>query len=188
MKYMFTGKTKTIHDGEKPIQLKQIVCVTAFGDVEAGEVGGWIESVYNLSQIERCWVADNACVYDHGRVHGSATVYQNAQVCGLASISGRAEVLGNAYVSGSTRLILGHFTSRDVCPLQIQGSYHEIYSPDFKHIRIGCQEHSVEHWLKHFHNIGKSNGYTSEQIDEYKAYIDLFANVINAYQAKQNSN
>ena len=45
-KYKFTGETKEVYG----CTLHQIVCVTAFASVAAGEVGGYIEKEVNLSQ------------------------------------------------------------------------------------------------------------------------------------------
>ena len=44
MKYKFTGETKKYFGRT----LQQIVCVTAFASIAAGEVGGWIEKEENL--------------------------------------------------------------------------------------------------------------------------------------------
>jgi len=54
----------------------------------------------------------------------------------------------------------------------IKGSQH-----DFQyiqgHITIGCEYHSLEYWLIAWDIIGKKNGYTEEQLKEYKNYIDF---------------
>ncbi len=74
-KYEFTGKTKN----SAGVILHQIRALIDFGTVEAGDLGGWVESENNLSQEGDAWVYDNA------RVHGDARVYGNAQVRGDAS-------------------------------------------------------------------------------------------------------
>ena len=55
-KYKFTGETKEVYG----CTLHQIVCVTAFASVAAGEVGGYIEKDVNLSQDGNAWVCGNA--------------------------------------------------------------------------------------------------------------------------------
>ena len=82
MKYKLTEETKerfgrTLH---------RIVCVTAFSNVAAGELGGWIENEKNLDQCGNAWV------------YGDALVYGDAWVCGDALVYGNAEVYGNAKV------------------------------------------------------------------------------------------
>ena len=59
--------------------------------------------------------------------------------------------------------------------LQIQGSKHFVNIPDGMNIKIGCHEHDVEYWLANFERIGRIEGYSDEQIKEYKMYIDLAA-------------
>ena len=92
MKYKLTEETKerfgrTLH---------RIVCVTAFSNVAAGELGGWIENEKNLDQCGNAWVYGDALVY------GDAKVYGNAEVCGNACVCGNADyiVLKNNWSSG----------------------------------------------------------------------------------------
>ena len=63
-------------------------------------------------------------------------------------------------------------------PLQIQGSSLFVNIPNGINIKIGCQEHGVDYWLKNYERIGKIKGYSDEQIAEYKLYIDLAATLI----------
>jgi len=84
--------------------------------VSSGDVGGWIESEDNLSQIGDCWVygnavvSGNARVFDDARVFGNAFVtdnahvYGNAEIFGDARVSDNAKVYGNAKVSESIRV------------------------------------------------------------------------------------
>ena len=62
--------------------LFRIKALISFGNVKAGELGGYIEKEGNLSH------------------EGNAWVYDNAWVCGDAWVSGDARVSGNAWVSG----------------------------------------------------------------------------------------
>jgi hypothetical protein len=92
MKYKLTDETKVIFGRT----LHQIVCVTAFANVAAGEAGGWIESEKNLDQDGDAWV------YGHAEVYGDAKVYGDAVVCGDAWVCGDADyiVLKNNWSSG----------------------------------------------------------------------------------------
>ena len=90
-KYEFTGETIII--GERT--LHRIRAVRDFGDVKAGDVGGWIEKEENLSHEGDCWVRDNAIVY------GSALVCDNAKVRDSAIVRGAAKVCGSAIVCDS---------------------------------------------------------------------------------------
>ena len=72
MKYELTSETIK-HDG---VVLHRIRALKDFGDVLAGELGGWIEAEKNLSQHGTAWVSGNA------RVSGDARVYDDARVSG----------------------------------------------------------------------------------------------------------
>ena len=105
MKYKLTDETKVVDN----ITLHRIECVTAFGDVECGAKGGWIESEKNLSQCGNAWVYENAVVYENAEVGGNATVRNNATVGGNATVYGNAEVGGNAWV-GDNAVVYGNAT------------------------------------------------------------------------------
>jgi hypothetical protein len=40
-------------------------------------------------------------------------------------------------------------------------------------IMIGCQCHTVEHWLENYEQIGQENGYSPQQITAYGGFIKL---------------
>ena len=78
-------------------KLFRIRALVEFGDVEAGELGGYVEKESNLGHDDNAWVYGNAQVY------GDAWVYGNARVCGDALVCGDARVCGNgdyAYAHG----------------------------------------------------------------------------------------
>lgn len=97
MKYEFTGE-KIVYKGHT---LHRIRAVCDFGNVKAGEIGGWIEKEKNLSHDCWCWVADDAKIYGEAKVLYDAVVYEHACVYGSAEISGYAKIYGNAQVRGS---------------------------------------------------------------------------------------
>jgi hypothetical protein len=115
-KYEFTGETKdrfcrTLH---------RIRACRSFGNVNAGDIGGWIEKEENLDHDGTCWVSDNACVFDTAHVFGNAQVsnkamvfhdarvFDDAQVSEAAlvfdkaSVYNRAKVFGRAWVGDSS--------------------------------------------------------------------------------------
>ena len=67
-KFELTTNTKMFL-GKKLFQIKALI---NFGDVEAGELGGYIEKEENLDYDGDAWVSGNA------RVSGNACVYGNA--------------------------------------------------------------------------------------------------------------
>jgi len=113
-------------------------------------------------------------VYGNARVYGDARVYGNARVYGSAWVYGNAQVYGIAWVYGSA------WVSGDVwktSPLYIQGSRHSASNVKYGSIAIGCEVHTFAEWLEQYKAIGKAAGYNEEQIEEYKAIIDLFVKV-----------
>ena len=75
-------------------KLYRIRALVSFHDVEAGDLGGYVESEDNLADNGDAWVYGDAQVYGNARVCG------DAQVCGDAWVCGDAQVYGNARVSG----------------------------------------------------------------------------------------
>lgn len=73
-KFELTTNTKMFL-GKKLFQIKALI---SFGDVEAGELGGYIEKEENLDYDGDAWVSGNACVYGNARVSGNACVSGNA--------------------------------------------------------------------------------------------------------------
>ena len=95
-KYEFTGETKEIRLLFRTATLHRIRATVAFGIVEVGDLGGWIEKEENLSHEGKAWVCGDA------------------KVCGDAEVCGDAKVWGNAKVfSASHVLVIGAIGSRN---------------------------------------------------------------------------
>ena len=86
-KFELTTEFVTNIFGTKLFRIKALI---EFGNVKAGELGGYIEKEENLSQ------KDNAWVYGDARVYGDAWVCGDAQVYGDAWVYGDAQVYGDA--------------------------------------------------------------------------------------------
>ena len=79
------------------VKLFRIKALIEFGNVKAGDLGGYIEKEENLSHMGDAWVSDDA------RISGNAQVFGNARVFGNAWVSGNARVSGDkdyAYAHG----------------------------------------------------------------------------------------
>ena len=100
-KYRLTNKTITVTRNGKEVTLHRIEALRDFGDIKAGDLGGYVESEANLSHDGDCWVGDKARIYDNAKIFGNALVYDNAEVYGNAKVYGETEVFGNAWVYGS---------------------------------------------------------------------------------------
>ena len=104
-KFELTSEFVTNIFGTKLFRIKALV---EFGDVEAGELGGYIEKEENLDHDGDAWVYGNARVYGNAWVSGNARVYGNAQVYGDAWVYGDARVYGDAWVSGDADYAYAH--------------------------------------------------------------------------------
>ena len=84
------------------IKLFRIKALISFGNVEEGEIGGYVEKEDNLSSSGNAWVYGNALVSGNARVSGDARVYGNARVSGDAEVYGNADyiVFKNHWSSG----------------------------------------------------------------------------------------
>lgn len=109
-KYEFTGIKKEVELPEGVVTLRQIRAIRKFGDVEEGELGGWIEKEQNLSQKGNCWVSGEAAVWgeavvsNNAKVRGSAHISDKAWIYGEAEIYGEAKIYGGAQVSGNAHV------------------------------------------------------------------------------------
>jgi hypothetical protein len=85
---------------------------------------------------------------------------------------GDGVTLGN-YVTLGNDVKLGYGVKLGFTPLAVQGSRHlaGIYEPGF--LQIGCHKHPIAQWLSHGESIGKVEGYTPEQVEEYRKIIDF---------------
>jgi carbonic anhydrase/acetyltransferase-like protein (isoleucine patch superfamily) len=108
-KYELTDETLE-HNGHT---LHRIRAIRDFGSVKSGQLGGFVESEYNLGHFGNCWIRGNAKVYDSGRVREdayvqlSAEVFEGATVTGEACVDFDARVYGKAVVTDHAR-ISGH--------------------------------------------------------------------------------
>ena len=69
--------------------------------------------------------------------------------------------------------------------LFISASQHSVSYWGYDAIQIGCKKYTISEWQKHFREIGKAEGYSEEQIDEYGFYIDLIAKLHGMWNIKQ---
>lgn len=115
MNYELTDETITNTQGVTLHRIRALVRIPAPSagsyaddscDIEPGELGGFIESTFNLDGTGCAWVGDSAQVWgearvsQHARVYGDAKVHERAMVTGHASVSAFAEVKGGSHISG----------------------------------------------------------------------------------------
>jgi len=61
--------------------------------------------------------------------------------------------------------------------INLTGSRHHFFYLNGE-IQIGCEKHTVAHWIENYKTIGEANEYTEDQIKEYFGYINMVNNLI----------
>lgn len=84
--------------------LYRIKALKDFGDVKAGDLGGFVEKEDNLSQKGDCWIYDKARVFGDAVIFGNAVICDNTVVCGHAQVCGNTKICDNAIVCGEARV------------------------------------------------------------------------------------
>ena len=74
-KFELTSEFITNIFGTKLFRIKALI---EFGNVKAGELGGFVEKEENLNHEGNAWVCGNAWVYGNASVCDDACVYGNA--------------------------------------------------------------------------------------------------------------
>ena len=109
-KYMLTNYTKE-YDGQT---LYRIRALKDFGNVKAGELGGFVSGEHNLSQEGDCWirnkaivrenalVKDNACVGLDARIEGNSIISEQSYVGSNSIVSKNAQIKGASVIEGNT--------------------------------------------------------------------------------------
>ena len=78
--------------------LFRIKALKDFNNVKKGDIGGYIQSENNLSQLDECWIYDDAVVRDNAKVYGDAKVYDEVIVMGNAEVCDNVQIYDNAFV------------------------------------------------------------------------------------------
>ena len=92
-KYELTEEFDEIETWKKgwlqKIKVYRIRALRAFADVKIGDLGGFVETKQNLSNMGNAWVYGNAKVYGNAEVCGDAKVCDNANIFWCSSIGSR---------------------------------------------------------------------------------------------------
>jgi len=81
--------------------------------------------------------------------------------------------LEGAYLRGANLVGANLRGAKGITPqtLQILGTRHALIVRDYGRIEIGCHSKTLAQWEKHYTKIGEAEGYTAEQIEEYREHI-----------------
>lgn len=174
-KYTFTGESKI---NEKGKQLCRIKALISFGDVKAGDIGGWVEGMHNLSHAGNCWIYDESEVFENARVEDSAIVRRNSKVYGLAEVKGKSTVTASEIIGA--RVLYAQVTrsyvrnARLFNEVGIHDSKINIISPDYIDISGGILLRNAkitnQHDIIHIKGIGTGDLLHREpRVDAYRS-------------------
>lgn len=83
------------------IKLHRIRALRDFGDIKAGELGGFIQREENLDHGGYCWVWKYAKAYENAAVMGDAQIKGQGEVCESGKIMGDSQIFDIALVCGN---------------------------------------------------------------------------------------
>ena len=89
---------------------------------------------------------------------------RNISIGNGASIGDDASIGDRASIGKEVKLLTGLF---------INGSNHTVTYAGNGMLSIGCHTHSIDEWIANADNIGIEEKYSTQQINEYKAYIQI---------------
>lgn len=90
--------------GNNPIILYRIRALRSFGNVRAGDLGGFVQSEDNLSHAGTCWLFNDSKAYGAARIYGSARLYNQVCVSGAVQVYGNAKLRGVLDIAGAARI------------------------------------------------------------------------------------
>jgi len=108
---------------DSEFKIYRIRALKDFGDVKAGDLGGYIQTEKNLSHFGNCWIYDEAKAFDNAMIKDNAKIYglvrvgdnaivsddaivrsENMIITNNAIVEHRTEVSGNGFISGDARI------------------------------------------------------------------------------------
>lgn len=140
-KYEFTGETRALSSTTILHRIRAVIDIPSAG-VNAGDIGGWIESDSNLSNSGDAWVGGDA------RVSGDAWVGDDAWVFGDAWVGGNARVCGDAWVGDDAHIN----SNKDfivIGPIGSRNGFTTFYKNKDENVcvRCGCFSGTVDEFL-----------------------------------------
>ncbi len=105
-KYELTDETREVNGHT----VHRIRALKDFGDVKAGELGGFVESENNLSQEGTAWIKDDAVVMERSGVVKNSLVFGDSVIAGETRIL-KDVALGSVTTEGRNTLV--QFTSQN---------------------------------------------------------------------------
>nr|DAZ14941.1 MAG TPA: Putative transferase, nesg, ydcK, Structural Genomics.38A [Caudoviricetes sp.] len=132
--------------------------------VKAGDLGGYVESEYNIDQDRNAWVGGLA------RIGGHAVIRDNARVCGNSHVRGHAVIGGHAWIGDNAEvrkpshiIVISPIGSRDDCTTFCRSKDNDII------VKCGCFNGNISEFLEKVNKTHGDNKYAAE----YRAAAEL---------------
>ena len=100
-KYELIKESKDYFLGREKFRIRAL---KDFGNVKAGDIGGWVCSYNNLSQEGNCWIYDNAECLDNARIFDNAMMFDNAIMFGNSVMYDNAVMLNNSIMYDNSKM------------------------------------------------------------------------------------
>ena len=96
--------------------LYRIIALKNFSDVEAGDLGGWVSGIDNLSQEGNCWIYDeakcmgnarmfdNSKMFNNSKMHGNSTMYNDSRMYDCSVMYNNSTMYGHSIMYGDSML------------------------------------------------------------------------------------
>ena len=84
--------------------LYRIRALKNFSDVKAGDLGGWVETEYNLSQEGNCWIYNEAKCMDNSKICDNSTMHDYSEMYDYSIMRGDSEMYGHSEMFGYSEM------------------------------------------------------------------------------------
>ena len=114
------------------ITVYRIEALKSFDNVKKGDIGGYVESYDNLSQIGSCWIYDDSIVFQNAHIWDNSKVMYESYICENATISG-VSIISDSVIKGEVIVKDANiFSSGIKDKAYIHGKYTEINNSEIR--------------------------------------------------------
>ena len=112
---MNNKKYEILMDKENTIEwnghtLHRIRALKDFGEVNKGDLGGFVENKNNLSHYGNCWIyddakaMDNSRIYDNSRMYDNSEMHDNSVMCDYSKMYDESKMYNNSKMYNKSRM------------------------------------------------------------------------------------
>ena len=84
--------------------LYRIRALKNFSDVKAGDLGGWVSGIDNLSQEGNCWIYNEAKCMGNARMFDNSTMHDYSEMYDYSIMRGDSEMYGHSEMFGYSEM------------------------------------------------------------------------------------